>query len=74
MKEILDMTVRELIKANMLVYVNEESYNVGQLYVSGKRVRGLQQVRINAQTTDTHIHYMQLELKLAPSAFNMQEV
>lgn len=74
MADILDMPLREVIKRNVLVYINEDPYGVGCLYVNGKRITGLQEVTINAHTTDNSQHFMKLGLQVAPTALDAKEV
>ena len=74
MSDLAEKTLRETIKENVLVYVNKDPYGVGVLFVNGKRITGLQDVSINAHTTDSSQHYMTLKLQVAPTALDAKEV
>ena len=52
-------------KVPMLVYVQKEKQGIGELYLSGKRLLGLQEIEIKAETK-SGICFPELKLKIVP--------
>lgn len=52
-------------KIPTLIYVQEEKTGIGKLYLNGKRLTGLQEVEIRAETK-TGICFPELKLKIIP--------
>lgn len=72
--EMLDMTLREIVHENKLVYINKEGWNLGKLFCEGHRVKGLKEINIKAVTSDTHSHVMKLQLDVSVPGFDMEEI
>lgn len=64
MKEQLDKTLRELIQENALVYINESSHGTGDLFLGGKRVKGICHLTIIAQSDDYVQHKLDVNWHL----------
>jgi len=60
-----------------LIYVQKVSRGIGELYLNGKRLTGLQEIEIKAESkTDEYICFPELKLKVIPeklAEFGMQE-
>lgn len=52
-------------KKPMLMYIQHENHGIGELYLNGKRIYGLQEIEILAQTA-TDACFPKLKLKIIP--------
>jgi hypothetical protein len=65
----------KLDKTPILVYIQKETHGMGELYLNGKRLTGLQEIEIKAETK-TEICFPELKLKIIPkklAEFGTQE-
>jgi hypothetical protein len=58
----------KLSKTPRIVYTLDKSYGIGQLYLNGKRIKGLIDIKISAHTRDDDVHFARIELEVEPKA------
>jgi hypothetical protein len=63
-------------EAPTLIYIQKANRGIGELYMNGKRLTGLQEIEIKAQSNDEKIYFPELKLKIMPeklAEFGTQE-
>ena len=57
----------ELDSTPTLVYIQKRDIGIGELYINGKKINGLQEIEITAATS-TGTCFPELKIKVVPSA------